>query len=74
MKIAKKKVRIQSPLVNSIINLERPLEKVMKKREYIAIKYHNNLGKNDSGPYEINLPYHGGGSPEEWFVWKDKLL
>ena len=37
MKIAKKKVRITSPLVNPIIDLERPLEKVLKKGEYIAI-------------------------------------
>ena len=38
IKIAKKKVRMQSPLVNPIIDLERPLEKVLKKGEYIAIK------------------------------------
>ena len=31
MKIAKKKARMQSPLVNPIIDLERPLEKVLKK-------------------------------------------
>ena len=56
MKIAKKKARMQSPLVNPIINLERPLEKVLKKGEYIAIKCHNAPGDNDSGSYEINLP------------------
>ena len=74
MKIAKKKVKITSPLVNPIIDLERPLEKVLKKGEYIAIKCHNTPGVTDSGSYEINLPYYGGGSPEEWLVWKDKLL
>ena len=74
MKITKKKVQMQSPLVNPIIDLERTLEKVLKKREYIAIKYHNTPGDNDSGFYEINLPYYGGGSPEEWLGWKDKLL
>ena len=74
MKIAKKKVRIQSPLVDSIIELERPLEKVLKKGEFIAINCHNTPGDNDCGSYEISLPYYGGGSPEEWFVWKDKLL
>ena len=74
MKIAKKKVRITSPLVNPIIDLERPLEKVLKKGEYIAIKCHNTPGDNDSGSYEINFPYYGGGTPEEWLVWKDKLL
>ena len=74
MNIAKIKVRMQSPLVNPIINLERPLEKVLKKGQYIAIKCHNTLGDNDSGSYEINLPYYGGGSPKEWLVWKDKLL
>ena len=74
MKIAKKKVRIQSPLFNPIINLERPLEKVLKKGKYISIKFHNIPGDNDSGSYEINLSYYGGGLPEEWFVWKDKIL
>ena len=33
MKIAKKKVRITTPLVNPVIDLERPLEKVLKKGE-----------------------------------------
>ena len=74
MNIAKKKVRKQSPLVNQIIDLERPLEKVLKKGEYIAIKCHNTPGDNDSGSYEIHIPYYGGGSPEEWLFWKDKLL
>ena len=56
------------------INLERPLEKVLKKEEYIAIKCHNTPGDDDSGSYEIKLPYYVGGTPEEWLVWKDKLL
>ena len=61
MKIAKKKVRMQTPLVNPIIDQERPLEKVLKKGEHIVIKSHNIPGDNDSGFYEINLPYYGGG-------------
>ena len=65
MKIAKKKVKMQTPLVNPIIDLERPLAKVLKKGEYIAIICHNTPGDNDSVSYEINLPYYGGGSPEE---------
>ena len=32
------------------------------------------MADNDSRSYEINLPLYGGGSPEEWLVWKDKLL
>ena len=56
------------------INLERPLEKVLQKGEYIVIKCHHILGDNDPGSYEINLPYCRGGTPEEWLVWKDKLL
>ena len=77
MKIAKKKVRMQTTLVNPIIDLERPLEKilekVLKKGEYIVIKYHHTPGDNDSGSYEIDLPYCKGGLPEEWFVWRFKL-
>ena len=38
------------------------------------IKYNNIPGDSDSESYEINLPYYGGGIPEEWLVWKDKLL
>ena len=60
MKIVKKKVRMQSLLVNLIIDLERPLEKILKEGEYIAIKCHNTPGDNDSESYEINLPYYGG--------------
>ena len=74
MKIAKKKVKMTTPLVNPIINLDRLLEKVLKIGKYIAIKCYNTPGDNGSGPYEINLPFYGGGSPEEWLVWKDKLL
>ena len=74
MKITKKNVRMQTPLVNPIISLERPLEKVLKKGKYIAIKCHNTHGDNVSGFYEINLLYNGGGSPEEWLDWKEKLL
>ena len=58
---------MQTPLVNLIIDLERPLEKR-------AIKCHNTPADNDSGSYEITLSYYGGGSPEEWRVWNDKLL
>ena len=32
------------------------------------------LKSNDSASYETTLPCYGGGSPEEWLVWKDKLL
>ena len=65
MIIAKKTVCIQSPLVNPIIDLERPLEKVLKKGEYILIKCHDTSGDNDLGSYEINLPYDRKGSHEE---------
>ena len=47
---------MQSPLVNPIIDVERPLEKILKKGEYIAIKCHNTPGDNDTGSYEINPP------------------
>ena len=52
---------MQTPLANLIINLERTLEKVLKKGEYIVTKCHNTPGNNGSGSYEISLPYYGGG-------------
>ena len=74
MKIAKKKGRMQTPSVTPIIDLERPLEKVSKKSWYIAIQCQNTPGDNDSWSYEINFPYFEGEFPEEWLVWKDKVL
>ena len=50
------------------------LKRYSKKGEHITIKCQNTPGDNDSGSYETNNPYYGGGSPEEWLVWKDKLL
>ena len=47
---------MQSPLVQLIIEQERPLEKVLKKGEYIELKYHNTPVDNDFGYNEINLP------------------
>ena len=46
---------------------------MLKKGKYIAIKCHNTPSDSDSGSCDINLPYYGGGSPEEWFVWKEIL-
>ena len=67
-------MRTQTPLVNPNIDLERPLEKVLKEGEYIVIKCYNTPGDNDFGSYEINLPYYEGRSSEEWLGWRDKLL
>ena len=47
---------------------------MLEKGKYIAIKCHNTPVDNDSGSCEINLSCYGGGSTEEWLVWKDKLL
>ena len=47
---------------------------MLKKGEYIAIKCDTTSGENDSGSYEINLPYYGGGSLDELLVWENKLL
>ena len=60
MKIAKKKVKVQTPLVNPIISLERLLQKVLQKGEYMAIKYYNIPGDNDSVSYVIHLPHYRG--------------
>ena len=68
MKIAKKKFIMRSPLVNPIIVLERPPEKILKKGEYIVIKCHNTPGDNDSRFHETNIPYYGGGPAEEWLI------
>ena len=65
---------MRTPLVNPITKLERLVETILKKGNYIFIKRHDTPGDDESGFYEINLPYYGGGSPEEELVWKDKIL
>ena len=60
--------------MNPIINLKRLLEKILKKIKHIVIKCYDTPGDNDLGSYEINLLYYGQGSPEECFIWIDKLL
>ena len=52
------------------LTLNSWLRRCKRKGEYIAIKYHYTPSNNDSGSYEINLPYYGGGTPEEWLAWK----
>ena len=51
MIVAKKKVRMQTSLVNPIIDPERLLEKVLTKGEYKTIKCDIIPGDNDSGSY-----------------------
>ena len=70
MKIAKKKVIFRNSLVNLIIDLERPLEKILENGKDIIIKFQNTPGCYDSRSYEINFPYYKGGSHEESFVWR----
>ena len=50
------------------------MRRFSKKGEFIAIKCHNTVDDNDSAYYETNLPYYRERLPEEWLVWKDKLL
>ena len=50
------------------------LEKIIEKAEYIAIKCYTAPGNSDHEPYKINLFYYGGGSPEEWLKWKNRVL
>ena len=37
-------------------------------------KCHKTSGDNDSETYEINLPYYGGWSPDDFLIQKDKRL
>ena len=56
MNIAKKKMKIQSLLVNPIIDLESPLEKVLKQGEYIAIKCYDTPNDKDTESYRSTSP------------------
>ena len=68
MKIAKRKLKKNTHLVNSIINLKRPIEKVLEKGNYIATKYHDAFGEMDSEIYEDHLSYYGGNICDECLI------
>ena len=58
MKFVKKTVKFRTSLVNPIIDLKGNLEH-SQKGNCIAIKCGKPQGNNDSGSYEIDLPYYG---------------
>ena len=62
VKIAKKKVMSSTSLVNPIIGLERPLEKILRKGEYKVIKCHYTPGDN------VNA-----GCPGYWYAYCGQL-
>ena len=65
-------MRIETSLVDSIIAITRLVRGIVFEiGEFIAIKYYYIPGIVDSGAYEINLPYHGGGTSVEELLWKE---
>ena len=53
MKSTRKIVKFITPFVNLIIDLEISIEKILKNDGFIAIKYQNTFGYNDSRSFEI---------------------
>ena len=72
--IKHKNCQEESQVSNFIIESDHRPGKAAWKDSQKGIKCHNTPGDNDSGCCESNLPYCGEGSPEEWLVWKDKLI
>ena len=69
----RKKFSFQLPWWNQRFTRKGHLKR-FSKNKHIVIKCHNSPGDNGCGSYEIDLPYYGRGSTEEWLFWKDKLL
>ena len=74
MTIAQKKSSFRLLKLIQSLTWNGRLKKCYKKVVYISFKCYNTPGDNETEFYEINLPYYGEGSPEEWLVGKDKLV
>ena len=73
MKIVTNKFKMGTPVVNPIISLYGSTEKIFKKLQHIAIKFHNIPGIFYYDVYVINPLYYGGDMSEQQLQGKEKL-
>lgn len=56
------------------IALERPEKEKLLPGMYVKHKCYATPGNPDTPVYEIQLPYFGSGTPEDWLVFRDLLV
>ena len=71
--IPKKKSVGTPTLIVPAIALSRPEKKVLTKGQYVEYKCFSSPGDTDSPAYNIQIPYFGSGTPEEWLMFLDNL-
>ena len=69
-----KKKNVGTPtLIVPAIPLGRPEKKILTKGQYVEYKCFSSPGDTDSPAYNIQIPYFGTGTPEEWLMFLDNL-
>ena len=69
-----KKRSVGTPtLIVPAIPLGRPEKKVLTKGQYVEYKCFSVPGDTESPAYNIQIPYFGTGTPEEWLMFLDNL-
>ena len=69
-----KKVSTDStPVVIPAISLDRPEPKQLSTGQFLTLKCQNTPGDADSTTYNLQIPYFGSGTAEEWLQFVDNL-
>ena len=62
-----------APLIIPAISLDRPEPKQLATGQYLTLKCQNTPGDADSTTYNLQIPYFGSGTAEEWLIFVDNL-
>ena len=60
-------------LVFPAISLDRPEPKQLATGQYLTLKCQNTPSDPDSTTYNLQIPYFGSGTAEEWLNFTDNL-
>ena len=70
----KKKASTESAqLIVPAISLDRPEPKQLASGQYLTLKCQNTPGDPDSTTYNLQIPFFGSGTAEEWLIFLDNL-
>ena len=62
-----------TPVVIPAISLDRPEPKQLSTGQFLTLKCQNTPGDADSTTYNLQIPYFGSGTAEEWLQFVDNL-
>ena len=68
-----KKASKETSTVIPAISLDRPEPKKLSTGQYLTLKCQNTPGDAESTTYNLNIPYFGSGTAEEWLQFVDNL-